>query len=258
MFWKAEAYMKTTTVTGRAITLVFALCAVSSGASAVQSTQTAGRWWSGSDQAGSSEMSTTPASDPTCKSGTKACYASKGNNASQGILVDADIWPVESTEYSKGGGPALFLDEAEGDAPYPHHVLRSGGFFRTYLRPYPVVPALTIGVADQIARSSIGPSIEHHSPLDPVTDQSFWRVGGNAGLSGDAAVLGTSTPLSLILVVDGQPALRLIPSPLGPMAPNVIGGSWTNTADASASSATIGGGRFNTAGVSVLPQTDPA
>jgi hypothetical protein len=68
-----------------------------------------------------------------------------------------------------------------------------------------------------------------------------WLLTGNAGTTPGLHVLGTTDPASLTLVVDGVPALRLVPSG----SPNLIGGHGGNWVQAGANGAAIGGGGDN-------------
>jgi hypothetical protein len=68
--------------------------------------------------------------------------------------------------------------------------------------------------------------------------EAAWLLGGNAGTTPGTDVLGTNDPVSLTLVVDAVPALRLEPGPV----PNLVGGDGANQVTAGVAGATIGGG----------------
>lgn len=68
---------------------------------------------------------------------------------------------------------------------------------------------------------------------------AYWELGGNEGLNGNNAVLGTNTAVTLTFSVNQSPVLRLIPT-LGIV--NVIGGSKDNYVMPGAMGVTIFGG----------------
>jgi hypothetical protein len=88
--------------------------------------------------------------------------------------------------------------------------------------------------------------------LGGLSSSNFWNLGGNAGANpANGNFIGTTDNLPLELRVNGSRALRLEPNTNG--APNVIGGSPNNVADAGVVGAFIGGGgatNFSLAGVS--------
>jgi hypothetical protein len=65
-----------------------------------------------------------------------------------------------------------------------------------------------------------------------------WLLGGNAGTTAGADVLGTTDPVGLMLVVDTVLALRLEPGAV----PNVVGGDGANWVSPGVIGAAIGGG----------------
>lgn len=67
-----------------------------------------------------------------------------------------------------------------------------------------------------------------------------WLLGGNAGTAAGTQFLGTTDDEPLELKVNGQRGLRIEPNTNG--APNIIGGSANNVADAGVVGAFIGGG----------------
>ncbi|MDQ6631806.1 MAG: tail fiber domain-containing protein [Verrucomicrobiota bacterium] len=89
--------------------------------------------------------------------------------------------------------------------------------------------------------------------LGGLSASSFWKLGGNAGTTAGVNFLGTTDNQPLELKANGQRALRLEPvltiTNSGPgytviysNAPNVIGGSSINAADAGVLGSFIGGG----------------
>ncbi len=76
-----------------------------------------------------------------------------------------------------------------------------------------------------------------------------WSLSGNAGTVPGVNVLGTTDLIPLTLVVNDTPALRIVPATDGGgnPAPNLIGGSASNTVPAGVFGATVGGGYNNTA-----------
>jgi hypothetical protein len=82
-----------------------------------------------------------------------------------------------------------------------------------------------------------------------VRSSNLWRLDGNAGTTAGPQFLGTTDNQPLEIKVGAQRALRLEPNaPSG--APNIIGGSWSNSVDPGIIGATIaGGGATNYAGL---------
>lgn len=76
-----------------------------------------------------------------------------------------------------------------------------------------------------------------------ATCPAGWALSGNAGTDPASQFLGTSDNQSLVLRVNDQPALRLVPRPNGP---NLVAGHPANSAPLSTSS-TIGGGGSSSA-----------
>jgi hypothetical protein len=68
--------------------------------------------------------------------------------------------------------------------------------------------------------------------------EAAWLLSGNTGTTPSTDVLGTTDAVSLTLVVNGVPALRLEPAAV----PNIIGGYWGNSVASGVQGATIGGG----------------
>ena len=78
----------------------------------------------------------------------------------------------------------------------------------------------------------------------PVNDDDFWQVNGNADTTPATDFLGTIDNQPLNFRVNDARALRIEPAT---PAPNLIGGSSSNAVTGGAGSATIAGGRQNTA-----------
>jgi len=73
------------------------------------------------------------------------------------------------------------------------------------------------------------------------TNQLYWMLGGNSGLT-LSDTLGTTDAMTLTFVVSGTTGLRIVPTA---GAPNIIGGSETNVISGTVTGAVIGGGGFN-------------
>jgi len=76
--------------------------------------------------------------------------------------------------------------------------------------------------------------------LNGLGSASFWQTRGNAGTTSGLNFIGTTDNQPLELWVNNFRALRLEPNANG--APNVIGGSWSNSVASAAMGATISGG----------------
>jgi hypothetical protein len=76
---------------------------------------------------------------------------------------------------------------------------------------------------------------------DVGSGAAAWLLGGNADTTPGTDVLGTTDAVSLTLVVNGVPALRLEPAAV----PNLIGGYRGNSVASGVQGATIGGGGGN-------------
>ena len=84
-----------------------------------------------------------------------------------------------------------------------------------------------------------------------VRTNQVWLLGGNAGTTAGTRFLGTTDDEPLELKVNAQRGLRIEPNTNG--APNIIGGSANNVADAGVVGAFIGGGgatNFSLGGIS--------
>jgi hypothetical protein len=90
----------------------------------------------------------------------------------------------------------------------------------------PALPASTSWVASLNADS-----------LDGIDSSGFWKLGGNA--VGTTGVLGTTNEHALVLKVNGQAGLKLLPDAT---SPDFVGGFYGNAVLDGAHGATIGGG----------------
>lgn len=91
---------------------------------------------------------------------------------------------------------------------------------------------------DKIANSTIKAEDVNASDFN----STFWRVNGNSGTSPSSHFLGTTDNQSLQLRVNNVRALLIEPRGIVGEEPNLIGGSFANSAVPSATGATIGGG----------------
>ena len=142
--------------------------------------------------------------------------------AGTGLTLAGNELSVSSVPWSGlTGVPAGFADGADNDTTYTAGtgLTLSGNQFSADLAGS--------GSASTAARSDH----DHNS--------SYWRLGGNSGVSPSNS-LGTTDNVSLILKVNNIPALRLEPN--GSTSPNVIGGYSGNSVAAGTYGATIAGG----------------
>lgn len=96
---------------------------------------------------------------------------------------------------------------------------------------------LNADLLDGLEATAFAPAAHQH-------DAQYWRLGGNSGVAPNA-YLGTAGSQALNFGVNGQIALRLIPTAV---SPNILGGHAGNTVDAGVVGAVVAGGGGETGG----------
>jgi hypothetical protein len=167
----------------------------------------------------------------------------------QGRLLDNDGNPVDGSPmmtfrlYTQAEGGAHVWEDA-------YNVPVANGLFNADL----AVPsslfdgqALWLGVRvegdaqEMVPRQQLLPApyaLYAKSAANAGSGAGAWLLGGNADTTPGADVLGTTDTVSLTLVVDAIPALRLEPGAV----PNLVGGDRANWVSAGVTGAVIGGG----------------
>jgi hypothetical protein len=167
----------------------------------------------------------------------------------QGRLLDSAGVPVD-------GSPMMTFrvyTQAEGGSPVwedAYNVPVENGLFNASLEIPPALfddQALWLSVQVEGDAQEMQPrqqllpapyALYAKSAPNAGSGAEAWLLGGNADTTPSTDVLGTTDAVSLTLVVNGVPALRLEPAAV----PNLIGGYRGNSVASSIEGATIGGG----------------
>jgi hypothetical protein len=106
-----------------------------------------------------------------------------------------------------------------------------------------------IGFSGVASGNGAGLTNVNAAMLETLTTNDFWLSGGNSGLTlAGANTLGTIDNQSLILKVDSQQGLTLMPDNTGNGLPSLVGDGTANSVDPSAYGTVVGGGVGNGVG----------
>lgn len=166
-----------------------------------------------------------------------------------GVFTGPARWLELGVRTNGGGGFTLLAPrQALASAPYAIHAhgaaaaglsgtLPSTALAGTYSQAVTFSNAANVFAGDGTGLTNI-----NAATIGGVAPGSYWRIGGNAGVTTNR-YLGTTDYQPLELRVNNSPAIRLQPSLGG--GPNIVAGAADNAVLADVRGATVGGGAGN-------------